>query len=54
ARPDTKPTLESVCKYLSERGIAKFKLPERLELCEALPRNPLGKVVRSQLEELIQ
>lgn len=53
-RPDSKPTLESVCKYLSDRGIAKFKLPERLVYCESLPRNPLGKVVRSQLEEIIQ
>ena len=28
---------------------ARFKLPERLEVIDALPRNPLGKVLRHQL-----
>ncbi len=33
--------------------VAAFKLPERLELVEALPRNPLGKVLKRELRTLI-
>lgn len=48
------PTLKALCDWLLERGIAKFKLPERLEVFDTLPRNPMGKVVRSQLEQQVQ
>ena len=47
------PTLESLREQLRERGLARFKLPERLEVFSALPRNPLGKVMRSDLQELV-
>lgn len=52
--PDTPaPSLEAICDYLSQRGIAKFKLPERLLVIDALPRNPVGKVVRDTLRQAI-
>lgn len=35
--------------FLRERRIATYKLPERLELVEALPRNPVGKVLKAEL-----
>jgi len=47
------PTLDALCAWLSERGIAKFKLPERIEIFDALPRNPLGKIVRGQLQQAV-
>lgn len=47
------PTLAALCGWLSERDIAKFKLPERLEIFDALPRNPLGKIVRGQLQQAV-
>ncbi len=47
------PTLEELCDYLLQRGIAKFKLPERLEILSALPRNPMNKVVRAALQDAI-
>lgn len=47
------PTLEEICAYLSQRGIARFKLPERVEIMAVLPRNPMNKVVRSSLQEAI-
>lgn len=53
-RDDQKPSLESLCAHLSEQGLAKFKLPEKLFYREALPRNPLGKVMRHQLEEAVR
>jgi acyl-CoA synthetase (AMP-forming)/AMP-acid ligase II len=45
------PTLEAICEHLRNQGIARFKLPERIEVIDALPRNPLGKVIRHQLSE---
>ena len=45
------PTLEALCEHLRQQGIARFKLPERIEVIDALPRNPLGKVLRHQLNE---
>ena len=47
------PTLDQITQHLSNQGIAKFKLPERLELFNALPRNPLGKVQRFLLQDLV-
>ncbi len=47
------PTLATICDYLLERGIAKFKLPERIEIMTALPRNPMNKVVRTALQDAI-
>ena len=47
------PSLEAVCDYLLQRGIAKFKLPERIVVMPALPRNPMNKVVRSALQDAV-
>jgi acyl-CoA synthetase (AMP-forming)/AMP-acid ligase II len=43
------PAVEALGNWLEERGLARFKRPERIELFDALPRNPLGKVVRNEL-----
>jgi len=48
------PSLDVLRDYLTDRGVARFKLPERLEVFEALPRNPLGKVVRGALREQVE
>ncbi|WFR72152.1 hypothetical protein P9209_27400 [Prescottella defluvii] len=37
--------------HLRERKVASFKLPERLEIVESIPRNPVGKIVRRDLRE---
>ncbi|MEH6587387.1 MAG: class I adenylate-forming enzyme family protein [Halioglobus sp.] len=47
------PSLEEVQQYLLAQGFAKFKLPERIELMERLPRNPLGKVQRFSLQDAV-
>lgn len=52
--PDTSNMdLKDVINFLTDQGLAKFKLPERVEFFESLPRNPLGKVQRFILEELV-
>lgn len=43
------PTLSDITAHLSEKGVAQFKWPERLALVEALPRNPLNKILRREL-----
>lgn len=47
------PTLQALCDYLLERGIARFKLPERIEIMAALPRNPMNKVMRQALQDAV-
>ncbi|WP_433219077.1 class I adenylate-forming enzyme family protein [Dactylosporangium sp. CS-047395] len=41
--------LPGLVEFLKERRIASYKLPERLELRQALPRNPVGKVLKRSL-----
>ncbi len=50
---DDPPSLDDICAYLTACGIAKFKLPERLQCVDALPRNPLGKVLRHELSDTV-
>jgi acyl-CoA synthetase len=50
-RPGETVTLAEIVSYLRGLGIATFKLPERLELREALPRNPLGKILKRDLRD---
>ncbi len=46
-------TLDDVTSYLDDQGIAVFKLPERLELLDSLPRTEVGKVDKKSLKERI-
>ena len=44
---------KELSSFLTERGIAKFKLPERLELVSEFPMSPAGKVLRRDLRVMI-
>lgn len=54
-RPGTNVTLAELTQYLVAKGVAKFKLPERLEVWPELPTNPTGKIqkfiIRQRLAE---
>jgi acyl-CoA synthetase len=50
-RPGETVSLAEIVAYLREIGIATFKLPERLEVRDELPRNPLGKVLKRELRD---
>jgi acyl-CoA synthetase len=54
-QPDAHPTLEGLVAFLrDERQVAAYKLPERLLVLEALPRNPVGKVLKRMLRERLR
>jgi len=46
-------TLPQLGEFLLAQRIAKFKLPERLEIVERLPVSPAGKILRRELRERI-
>jgi acyl-CoA synthetase (AMP-forming)/AMP-acid ligase II len=38
-------------RVFAEKKLARYKLPIRLHVADALPRNPAGKVLKFQLRE---
>jgi len=51
---DSEITLEILNDFLiNERKIAKFKMPERLELLDAFPLTAVGKVDKKALRQMI-
>ncbi|MGH3287009.1 MAG: class I adenylate-forming enzyme family protein, partial [Streptosporangiaceae bacterium] len=50
-RPGQAVSLAEIIAYLRQIGIATFKLPERLEVRDELPRNPLGKILKRELRD---
>jgi 2,3-dihydroxybenzoate-AMP ligase len=48
-RDGSTPQLAELREFLAELGLARFKLPERLELRRALPRTASGKVQKAPL-----
>jgi len=53
ARDDAPLALEQVKSFLMTRGIAKFKLPERLEIVAEFPTSAAGKILRRELRQAI-
>ncbi|MNE22362.1 2,3-dihydroxybenzoate-AMP ligase [compost metagenome] len=39
--------------FLKERGLAAYKIPDRVEFVDAFPRTGVGKVSKKMLRELI-
>jgi 2,3-dihydroxybenzoate-AMP ligase len=46
-------TLEEVRAFLRSRGLADYKVPDRLEIMESLPRTSLGKINRWALRDAV-
>lgn len=40
--------IEDLVEFLGER-LARYKHPKRVEIVDALPRNPAGKVLKTEL-----
>jgi 2,3-dihydroxybenzoate-AMP ligase len=52
-KPGQRLDFDQFVSFLLGRNIAKFKLPERLEIVESFPISPAGKILRRELRERI-
>jgi 2,3-dihydroxybenzoate-AMP ligase len=52
-KPGRSLTLDQLLLFLQGKQIAKFKLPERLEIVDTLPLSGMGKVSKKDLRETI-
>ena len=43
------PDLADLGELLMSRGVAKFKVPEQVEIWDALPKNDAGKVLKHRI-----
>lgn len=53
-KPDMQPTLSELVDFLKTKDIAAYKMPKKLVTVTALPRNPVGKVLKRILKAKIQ
>ncbi|MBF0167977.1 MAG: AMP-binding protein [Alphaproteobacteria bacterium] len=53
-REDQSLSFKELSQFLLAQGIAKFKLPERLEVLEEFPVSPAGKILRRSLRDMIE
>jgi acyl-CoA synthetase (AMP-forming)/AMP-acid ligase II len=49
-RPGQNVTAPDISEFCRTR-LASFKRPEAIEFIEALPKNPLGKILRKELRD---
>lgn len=47
------PELNELKAFLRERGLADYKLPDRVENVDSLPQTKVGKVNKAQLREMV-
>jgi non-ribosomal peptide synthetase component E (peptide arylation enzyme) len=43
------PDLEAIRRFLERKGVARFKIPEQVEIWHELPKNDAGKVVKHKI-----
>jgi cyclohexanecarboxylate-CoA ligase len=44
-------SLEEIVAHMEAKGVARYKLPERLEILESLPRNAVQKILRRKIRD---
>ena len=52
--PGAALSLEGLADFLAARGLARFKLPERVEVIEAMPLTNVGKIKKAELKRAIE
>jgi acyl-CoA synthetase (AMP-forming)/AMP-acid ligase II len=52
SKPGETVTLDELTGFLREKGLAVFKLPEKLRCVDEIPHNATGKVLRAELKKL--
>ena len=53
ARDNAVLSLEELRQFMDGTGIARFKLPERLELVDRFPLTTVGKISKKDLRQII-
>ncbi len=53
-KPEMTTTLSEIVDFLKTKDIAAYKMPKKLVTVAALPRNPVGKVLKRVLKEKIE
>lgn len=53
-KPEHSLDLDELTAFLTEKQVATYKFPERLEIVPGLPRNPVGKVLKRDLRASLQ
>ncbi|TYK44016.1 (2,3-dihydroxybenzoyl)adenylate synthase [Actinomadura decatromicini] len=48
---DEPPTLRTVAAFMRERGVADYKIPDRVVVVPGLPLTPVGKVDKARLQK---
>jgi cyclohexanecarboxylate-CoA ligase len=51
ADPAAPPTLDDLAAFCVDAGLMRQKIPEQLEIVDALPRNATGKVLKHELRK---
>ena len=44
-------SLQEIGSYLREKGLTTQKIPEQLEIVDAIPRNATGKILKHELRK---
>jgi len=52
--PGEQVVLSDVTALLDEKGVAKYKWPEHIEMIDFIPRNPVGKILKNILRKDIR
>lgn len=50
---DPRPTAPELTGFVRSRGLADYKVPDRIEFLDALPRTAVGKISKQQLRDRI-
>ena len=53
-KPGSEISLDELVEYLKAKDIAVYKLPEKLVKIDALPRNPVGKILKRVIREQVK
>lgn len=43
-------TLYEIVSFMKEKGVGTYKIPERIEIIGEIPRNPVGKILKTMLQ----
>jgi len=49
---ENKPKVIEIKRFLRNKGLADFKIPDRIEFLAVLPKTPVGKINKNKLREL--